>query len=33
MKNKTLKEIVQMCIVEKNGQCKYKYFVLGRDKS
>ena len=28
-----LKELVLLCFVKKNGQRRYKYLVLGRDKS
>ena len=28
-----LKELVQMCFMKKNGQRRYKYLVLGRDRS
>jgi hypothetical protein len=28
----TLKELVQLCFITKNGQRKYKYLVLGRDR-
>ena len=28
-----LKELVQLCFIKKNGQCRYKYLVLGRDSS
>jgi hypothetical protein len=28
-----LKELVQLCFIKKNGQRRYKYLVLGRDRS
>jgi len=28
-----LRELVQLCFIKKNGQRRYKYFVLGRDRS
>jgi hypothetical protein len=28
-----LRELVQLCFIKKNGQRKYKYLVLGRDRS
>ena len=28
-----LKELVLLCFIKKNGQLRYKYLVLGRDKS
>jgi hypothetical protein len=28
-----LRELVQLCFIEKNGQRRYKYLVLGRDRS
>ena len=28
-----LRELVQLCFMKKNGQRRYKYLVLGRDKS
>ena len=28
-----LMELVQLCFIKKNGQCRYKYLVLGRDRS
>ena len=28
-----LKESVHLCLIENNGQRRYKYLVLGRDKS
>jgi hypothetical protein len=28
-----LRELVQLCFIKKNGQRRYKYIVLGRDKS
>ena len=28
-----LRELVQMCFIKKNGQRRYKYLVLGRDRS
>ena len=28
-----LRELVQLCFIKKNGQCRYKYLVLGRDRS
>ena len=28
-----LRELVQLCFLKNNGQCRYKYIVLGRDKS
>jgi len=28
-----LRELVQVCFIKKNGQCRYKYLVLGRDIS
>ena len=28
-----LRELVQLCFMKKNGQRRYKYFVLGRDRS
>ena len=28
-----LKELVQLCFINKNGQLRYKYLVLGRDRS
>ena len=27
-----LRELVQLCFIEKNGQRRYKYLVLGRDR-
>jgi hypothetical protein len=32
LKNK-LRELVQLCFIKKNGQRRYKYLVLGRDRS
>ena len=32
MKDK-LRELVQLCFIKKNGQRRYKYLVLGRDRS
>jgi hypothetical protein len=32
LKNR-IRELVQLCFIKKNGQRRYKYFVLGRDKS
>jgi hypothetical protein len=32
LKNK-LREFVQLCFIKKNGQRRYKYLVLGRDRS
>jgi len=31
LKNK-LRELVQLCFIKKNGQGRYKYLVLGRDR-
>ena len=28
-----LRELVQLCLIKKNGQRRYKYLVLGRDRS
>ena len=28
-----LRELVQLCFINKNGQHRYKYLVLGRDRS
>ena len=28
-----LRELVQLCFIKKNGQRRYKYLVLGRDRS
>ena len=28
-----LRELVQLCVIKKNGQRRYKYLVLGRDRS
>ena len=28
-----LRELVQLCFIKNNGQCRYKYLVLGRDRS
>ena len=28
-----LKELVLLCLIKKNGQRRYKYLVLGRDRS
>jgi hypothetical protein len=28
-----LRELAQMCFIKKNGQRRYKYLVLGRDRS
>jgi hypothetical protein len=28
-----LRELVQMCFIKKNGQRRYKYLVIGRDRS
>ena len=28
-----LRELVQLCFMKKNGQRRYKYLVLGRDRS
>ena len=28
-----LRKLVQLCSITKNGQCKYKYLVIGRDRS
>ena len=28
-----LRELVQLCFIEKNGQHRYKYLVPGRDRS
>ena len=28
-----MKELVLLCVIKKNGQRRYKYLVLGRDKS
>jgi hypothetical protein len=28
-----LRELIQLCFIEKNGQRRYKYIVLGRDRS
>ena len=28
-----LRELVQLCFIKKNGQCRYKYLVVGRDRS
>ena len=28
-----LRELVQLCFIKKNGQHRYKYLVLGRDRS
>jgi hypothetical protein len=28
-----LRELVQLCFIKKNGQWRYKYIVLGRDRS
>jgi hypothetical protein len=28
-----LKELIQLCFIKKNGQRRYKYLVLGRDRS
>jgi hypothetical protein len=28
-----LRELVQLCFIKKNGHCRYKYLVLGRDIS
>ena len=32
LKNK-LRELVQLCFIKKNGQRRYKYLVIGRDRS
>ena len=32
MKDK-LRELVQLCFIKRNGQRRYKYLVLGRDRS
>ena len=29
----TLRELVQLCFIKENGQRRYKYLVLGRDRS
>jgi len=29
----SLRELVQLCFIKKNGQRRYKYLVLGRDRS
>ena len=31
LKNR-LRELVQLCFIKKNGQRRYKYLVLGRDR-
>ena len=31
--NDKLRELVQLCFIEMNGQRRYKYLVLGRDRS
>jgi hypothetical protein len=28
-----LRELVQLCFIKKNGQRRYKYLVLGKDRS
>ena len=28
-----LRELIQLCFIEKNGQRRYKYLMLGRDRS
>jgi hypothetical protein len=28
-----LRELIQLCFIKRNGQCRYKYLVLVRDKS
>ena len=28
-----LRKLVQLCVIKKNGQCRYKYLVPGRDRS
>ena len=28
-----LRELVQLCLIKRNGQRRYKYIVLGRDRS
>jgi hypothetical protein len=28
-----LRDLVQLCFIKKNGQRRYKYLVLGRDRS
>ena len=28
-----LRQLVQLCFIEKNGQSRYKYLVIGRDRS
>jgi hypothetical protein len=28
-----LRELVQLCFIKKNGQRRYKYLVIGRDRS
>ena len=28
-----LTELIRLCFIRQNGQRRYKYFVLGRDKS
>ena len=28
-----LRELIQLCFIKKNGQRRYKYLVLGRDRS
>jgi hypothetical protein len=29
----TLRQLVQLCFIKKNDQCRYKYLVLGKDIS